>query len=240
MDKKALRLHIRCSTGPNGLGYCGKYTAREAYVDCIKTGRCDGVVHELEQFIVLAPYLRTISRITGLHPFSYRVAECYWYGNDLLKQCGSEAYEILLEEFTRQGVPHWLVQELSAHPPKQFFPTHVFQVLHVGVGRASGSVPFSLDSINNCILRPGIVRDITPDAVIVSGASLAITDEKYVLEEAEIRATCDPQLSPRVKQGDWVTIHWGMLATKLTYAQVNKYKQYMSIIMACIRPQSEM
>ncbi|MDO8515049.1 MAG: hypothetical protein Q7S14_00985, partial [bacterium] len=50
------------------------------------------------------------------------------------------------------GVPDWLVDDLKNHPPKKFIPTHLFQVLHVGVGRASGSVPFNQETINNCMV----------------------------------------------------------------------------------------
>ena len=41
-----------------------------------------------------------------------------------------------------------MIDELRESPPKKFIPTHLFQVLHVGVGKASGSVEFNLETIN--------------------------------------------------------------------------------------------
>jgi hypothetical protein len=152
MDVAALQLAAGFALGPNRLGYCGQDSAPARLKACIENGTCDHVEEELKKFIVLYPYLKTISQITGLDPFSYDVIESYWLGNDLLKQVKPKHYDLLLENFSRQGVPEWLLKELKGKRPKIFIPTHTFQVLHVGVGRASGSVPYNQKSINSCLI----------------------------------------------------------------------------------------
>lgn len=167
MDIRALQLEARFSLPPNSLGYCGKDSAAGKFKECIIKGKCKGVVEELKHFIVLYPYLETLAEITKLPIFSYEVIESYWIGNDLLEKAKPEHYDLLLKNFEKQGVPDFFVKELQQKPPKVFIPNHLFQVLHVGVGRASGAVPFNLQSINNCMIRWGnVIKLIDGKAVI--------------------------------------------------------------------------
>jgi len=219
MDPRAAKLNIRFSFSPNLLGYCGRETAEEKYLKCLKYGHCDSVQEELSHFIVLNPYLQTISRITGHSPFSYEVAESYWLGNALLNQVKNDHYSILLEEFAKQGVPQWLIEELRSKPPKRFIPTHLFQVLHIGVGKASGSVPFSLTSINSCMIRWGKVTSIDKGKVRVEISSLQDSSQHHILTHESISAHIHPDFSPRIKAGDLVTAHWGVVNAKLTKMQ---------------------
>jgi hypothetical protein len=152
MDIKALQLICRFAQTPNQKGYCGRESARERFEKCVKSGICEGVEEEIENFIVLNPYLETIAKLINKDKFSYAVAEAYIFGNDELKKIKNSGYVLLLENFSKQGVPDWLVADLKKHPPQKFIPTHLFQVLHVGVGRASGSVPFNQETINNCMV----------------------------------------------------------------------------------------
>jgi len=171
---KALQLCSCFALQPNSLGYCGRDSAPAKLSQCIIKGECDGVIEELEQFIVLNPYLQTISEITGHDPFSYEVIEAYWLGNDLLNQIKTQHYDLLVKNLADNGVPDFLIEEIQNKKPKQFIPIHLFNILHVGVGKASGSVPFNLDSINNCMVRWGKVRSMKQ---VVSGKG---SEQKYM------------------------------------------------------------
>ncbi|MBI3887979.1 hypothetical protein HY310_02830 [Candidatus Microgenomates bacterium] len=152
MDTKALQLACQFALPPNSLGYCGSKTGTSKLLKCKNSGVCDGVEEELKKFIVLYPYLKTIGEITKKDPFSYEVVEAYCLGNDLLSKVKNTDFKILLKNFKDQGVPDFLIKELKESPPKKFIPTHTFQVLFVGVGKASGSVPFNLETVNNCLI----------------------------------------------------------------------------------------
>jgi hypothetical protein len=152
LGNKALKLACQFALPPNSLGYCGSKTGTQKLKNCRDGKSCAGVEKELKKFIVLWPYLKTIAEITKKSPFDYEVVEAYCLGNDLLKKVELKHYSLLLKNFKKQGVPNWLVKELKNNPLKKFIPTHAFQVLFVGVGRASGSVPFNRNTVNKCLI----------------------------------------------------------------------------------------
>jgi hypothetical protein len=79
---------------------------------------------------------------------------------------------MLLRYFKKQGVPDFFIDELKMKQPEIFIPNHLFQVLHIGVGKASGVVPFNLKSINNCMIRWGKVKKISQNKATISLNSL--------------------------------------------------------------------
>lgn len=230
MYSKALRFESRFSLPPNSLGFCGDDTAAGKFKKCIIEGKCEGVEEEVKRFIVLHPYLKTIAQITKRPAFSYPVFESYWLGNDLLRKAKLQDYDFLLEMFLEQGVPDFFVDELRIKKPNRFIPTHLFQVLHVGVGRASGAVPFNLKSINDCMIRWGKVKELkSPSSAKATAGrqksplrqgfagqakialnSLKQVDNKYELCEKDEIIPFNNGLVKGVKEGDVVAVHWNM------------------------------
>lgn len=211
MNIKALQLLSTFSLPPNSLGYCGRDSAPEKFKKCVVEGECDEVEPEVGNFIVLNPYLKVLSDITGLDKYSYEVSEAYWIGNRELEKTKQEHYNLLLKYFSEQGVPIWLTDELLNKVPKKFIPTHLFQILHVGVGRASGAVPFNIENINNCMIRWGEVVTLEDNFATVQLNSLEGKDDKYKLVT---RKEIHPYLSklvPGIKRGDIAVVHWKQL-----------------------------
>lgn len=208
MDTKALQLESRFSLPPNSKGYCGKTTATTNFRKCIIEGQCDNVMEEVTHFITLHPYLRTLQDISGKNKFSYQVIESYWLGNDLLSKTTLKQYFLLLKYFSEQGVPDFLLDDLKKNQPKAFIPNHLFQVLHVGVGRASGAVPFTLESINNCMIRWGKVIKIANSTLRVNLHLLKMYATHYILSQRVEEVQFDPDLLPGVKTHDTVAVHW--------------------------------
>ncbi len=234
MSNDSLQLACRFSLPPNSLGYCGQNSAPEKFkkcvVDSVSAGDLQEVQQELEKFIVLNPYLETLATLTGKSKFSRQVIEAYWLGNDDLKKAKPEDYFLLLENFASQGVPPWFVDDLRLRPPKKFIPHHLFQVLHVGVGRASGSVPFDMSSINNCMIRWGKVTRIMGDTL---EADLTLLDGKISDGSANDKTFSSLKLSqkicqvvfllgflPNLKLGDVVAVHWGQAVKILSPKEV--------------------
>lgn len=216
MDIDALQLACRFALPPNSLGYCGQDSAPEKFKRCVISNECEGVEEEISKFIVFYPYLKTISEITNLPVFSYKVIESYCLGNELLRKVKSHHYEILLKNFAEQGVPDWLIQELRQKPPKLFIPHHLFQVLHVGVGRASGAVPFNTDTINQCMIRWGKVRKIAENEATIELNSLKETGQGYELTMSQETHPIIPEFVPDLRIGDTVAVHWKQVIKKLT------------------------
>lgn len=236
MDKKALILESRFSLPPNFLGYCGQKTAHENFKKCITAGDCTGVPREVTKFIVLYPYLKTLSSVTGLSKLSYPVVESYWFGNDKLSLAKNEHYDLLLDNFLRQGVPDFFVEELRAKKPTVFIPSHLFHVLHIGVGRASGAVPFNMDSINNCMIRWGKIIEITNNSALVDLHSLKTNKTCYVLFKHKEVIPIDHELTPGLKQNQTVAVHWKLIVKKLTSEETEKLDYWTKKVISIIKP----
>ena len=220
MDKKALQLLSRFSLPPNALGYCGKDSAPEKFKKCVLEGKCLGVEKEIKNFIVLNPYLKTLSEITGKSAFSYQVDEAYWLGNSLLKKARPKDYEILLRNFKKQGVPDWIIEELSEKSIEEFIPTHLFQILNAGVGRTSVKDPYSIKMMNNCMVRWGKVKKVLEDKIVVKLNSLNGSPGKYKLILIEEEVSLIPGFVSRIKAGDLVAVHWGLVVKKLNNREI--------------------
>ncbi len=138
-------------------------------------------------------------------------------GNDELKKVKQKDYFLLLDNFTRQGVPDFFIEELKAKKPKQFIPNHLFHVLFIGVGKASGAVPFNLNSINNCMIRWGKVQKLSKKEAIVNLNSLkAKGDKAYFLTKIRTSIPFNPKFTPDLKVGDLVAVHWNLIVKILT------------------------
>lgn len=236
MSREGLQLACRFSLPPNSLGYCGQNSAPEKFKKCVVDGVSGidqpEIQQELEKFIVLNPYLETLATITGKSKFSREVIEAYWLGNDELKKAKPKDYSLLLDNFSKQGVPSWFVDELRSRLPKKFIPHHLFQVLHVGVGRASGSVPFNLASVNNCMIRWGKVTRIMGDKLEADLTSLdgKIGDENVgdknvnslKLVQNPCQANFPPGFLPNLKIGDFVAVHWSQAVKILSPKEVTQ------------------
>lgn len=227
MKNEALQLESRFSLPPNSLGYCGKKTAAFKFKACIINGKCDGVKKEVEKFIVLHPYLELLSKISGLNKFSSKIIEGYWIGNDLLKKAKPKDYLLLLKYFQKQGVPDFFVEELKDKQPKNFIPNHLFQVLHIGVGRASGAVPFNLKTINNCMIRWGKIQSIAKNNAIVKLNSLTAKNKNsYKLKLINESVPFDKKIVPSLKKEDVVAVHWNMVVKILSENEIENLKYW--------------
>lgn len=235
-DTKALKLASLFSYSPNHKGYCGRSSAGDAFSRCITVGVCAGVPEELTHFIVLYPYLKTIGTLTGLSPFDYKVVEAYWIGNELLDKIPASAYQILLKEFKKQGVPPWLIDSLKGKQPKKFIPNHLFQVLHVGVGQASGSVPFDIGSINSCMIRWGKVVAVKESGKTeISIKQLAETNNIYKLITTKTAMLADASPFFKPKTGDFVAIHWGHVVKRLTQREAKNLTYWTEQTLASLQ-----
>jgi len=222
--KKALQLGSRFSFSPNALGYCGLQSAGKKLKECIEKDECKDVEKELKNFITLHPYLQVLEKIIGKPRFSYETTEAYWLGNDLLKRAKPKDYLLLLKYFGKQGVPDFFIKELEVKKPKFFIPNHLFQVLHVGVGKASSAVPFNIKSINNCMIRWGKVEKITGQKAIVKLNSLKKTKNKYSLIKLKETIGFKKWLTKDLKIGNVVAAHWGLVVKVLTKKEEGNLK----------------
>lgn len=235
MDLNALQLACRFALPPNSLGYCGRNSAPEKFKKCVIDGYCGEIEEELRRFIVLNPYLETLSKITKKPKFSRAVIEAYWLGSEELKKAKASDYHLLLDNFAKQGVPLNFVEELRLNLPKVFIPSHLFQILHVGVGKASGAVPFNLESINNCMIRWGKVKSIGTNTIKVNLYSLKKLANFYKLAQKDASANYIPRFLPNLQVGEIVAVHWNQAVKLLTPKEVEKLSFWTNEVLSSLK-----
>lgn len=221
MDVESLKLASMFAMKPNSLGFCGRDDASAKLYDCVVDGHCEDVQYELTKFIALYPYLRTISEITGDPIFSYEVVKAYWLGSDILKTVSPKDFDILLKNFLKQGIPKSFVETLGQNRPKEFIPFHLFQVLSIGVGKLSGAVPFNIKTINNCMVRWGMIKDINENQVTIDLNSLTYEGNKYDQVIRENIVAYDPKFVKQIGIGQNVAVHWNMIVKTLDANEVD-------------------
>jgi hypothetical protein len=219
MDTSALQLCSRFAYSPNQLGYCGQNSAHAAFSQCILNQNCQPVTKEIPKFKGLYPYLKTIAQVLDKDSLSYPVVEAYWLGNPSLKKFKPHHYQILIRNLRAQGLPDFFIKEISHRQPRTFIPLHLFNVLHVGVGRITGSVPFNLKSVNQCMVRWGQVTDIRPDSATINLHSLKRSSGRYRLYLQTETLPYDKKFLAHIKTGSTVAAHWNWIVKTLNSAE---------------------
>jgi len=220
MNRDALQLLSRFAFSPNQLGYCGLDSASQNFTKCVISGNCDHVTEEIPHFKGLNPYLKTIAQLTNLDIFDYQVIEAYWLGNELLSQFKPSDYDILIKNFQEQGLPEVFIEDVSSNKPNTFIPLHLFNILHIGVGKITGSVATTIDSINNCMIRWGEITKIENNNLTVDLNQIKIS-QQYDLETVTQSFDFLPEWLPDLKTGDTIAVHWKW-PTKILTTQETK------------------
>jgi len=103
----------------------------------------------------------------------------------------------------------------------------LFQVLHVGVGKASGAVLFNVKTINNCMIRWGKIQSFSQNTVVLNLNSLKPNGEnKYKLTILKETVSYNKEITGALKISDTVAVHWGMAIKKLTKIEEKKIKYW--------------
>ena len=203
----ALELAARFSFITNALRYCGPKEANEQFRRYFSTkGNAKEVRESLLRFEGLPPYLSAIAKKHGLGMFDGQVVEAYWLGNELLDGFTIDDLKAIVDGLVARGLPQPVGNRLKAEMPTGFVPHHNFNVFYVGVGRTTGSVPTTVQNMDNCRISSGKVAEVIGTNLIVATTTLAERDGKIIEEESTKTIAYLPELMPDVKKGDVVAI----------------------------------
>ncbi len=228
VQDKALELLASFSYITNKLNYCGPNGSYKELWKLLndKDYNKDKVINHFEKYEGLYIYLKKIAEKNKKTPFDYEVIESYWLGNNLLDNFSKKDHLDIIDSLVKRGLPEMYAQRLKKKLPEKMNPHHTFNVLFVGVGMTSGSVPTNIVTMNNCIVSIGQVLEIKENKLIIEKNPLQIRKGKLIFAEKEKKEIMNTFLSP--KKGYEIGIHWDhacRILTKREISNINTYTQ---------------
>lgn len=222
----AIELSARYSFITNKLRYCGPH---DSYLDFLKylkkpSDKNASIIKDrIKRFEGLWPYLELIAKKHGLDPFDYRVVESYWIGNDLLEDFDMEDLKEMIFALTKRGLPRSYAKKLADNIPEGMTPHHSFNVIYVGVGKVTGSVPTNINNMNNCLIRTGTVKEVKGLKATVEHTpySEKLVPSKPIVEEFDFL----PEYT-QIQKGDTVSIHWRFVVEKIKKCHYEALRLY--------------
>lgn len=223
----------RYSFGPNRLHYCGPDANHEmkAY---LKEGVSDpGLSLILKQFDTLSKYLRLIARSNNIaDTFDDRVVEAYWLGNELLESVEKRAlFDSLVDDHKlKKKIRLKDFDSLTSKIGQGAVPHHSFHVLNVWRRTGHLDREHTVESMDECRISWGKV-------LVIDGPIITVETEPLVLENSRLALGTPIQRKitrhletdtdiDLLKQGDNVTIHWGVPCEVITPEQSVILKKY--------------
>lgn len=214
---------------PNRLNYCGGDDNKALFDYCVVKQTDPGLVFVLQKFQAAYPYLKLIASSNRIpDPFDARVVEAYWIGNELLDGVDlAQFYNSLHERFARHLDPKTLGYLLSK-PPLGARPHHSFHVFDVH--SRIGSIEHSLDTMENCRIGWGRVRETGTVDFVVEHQPLVLEQGKLKLGELRdkrvMRQIDGADFISNCQVGDFISFHWNWACEVLSLKQVNNLERY--------------
>jgi hypothetical protein len=231
-DWSGLQLFARYAYPPNERGYCGP-DDHLALLEYRTAGVVDAGLAELAKaFHGPWPYLKLLAEKTGAGgPFSERIVEAYWVGNDLLEQVEVLDFGNTVEERFRHRVGRNWRQMTEAIPggiPHHSF--HVF-VIYPWVGLLTESDRGEpLEMLDQCRIRWGKVEAVEATTAIVNSQPLTWDGKRLELGaprlETVTMAVGGLGFGKPLRPGEWVSMHWSWICDRLTPRQLADLKRF--------------
>ena len=227
-----IELAARFSYITNSLRFCGPEEASGQFLGYIASSTsAESVKESLKKFEGLYPYLSVIAAKNKKEFTDYGVVEAYWIGNELLDNMDSEDIKSIIEKLMSRGLPKSIGHGLMKNLPDGMVPHHNFNVLYVGVGKTSGTVPTTIQNMDNCRISMGKVIGFSGDNLIVQTDILKSAGGKFLLQKNETKtAAYLKEMLPEVKMGDYVALHWGFACMALNGIQRKNLEHYTNKI----------
>jgi Family of unknown function (DUF6390) len=224
-SEKGAEMFARYAYAPNALGYCGPPLGAT-----LRDGAVDEVRSAATRFSGAWPYLRVLSRLTGIaDPLDYSLVESYWLGGGVGAELDPhDFFDALLAIIGPQAGRYW--SHLTADLAREAAANHCFHVFGVypwtrflgPKNRGLDEHPLSV--LDNCRITWGTVVSRDRDDVEVLCRKLVWDGQALALSEPSARLLdvwADGYSAvPDVAVGDEVAVHWGRLCGRLQPEQI--------------------
>lgn len=227
---------MRCSRyafGPNRLHYCGPDANSEIAAHITDNESDPALAKLLSQFQTMYPYLKKIAEANRIEsPFDVRVVEAYWIGNELLENVEKkDFYEHLIDDHKidkRIGKKSFAY--VADKIGKGAVPHHSFHVLDIWKRTGHVARPHTLESMASCIISWGTVKkadgmflEVETEPLVYEAGTLALGAPTVQKIARGLGAPIDID---EAKEGDIITMHWGVPCEVITKANADALKKY--------------
>jgi hypothetical protein len=215
---------------PNALGYCGPDDAASVLGYAAAGVGDAGLVALARQFAGAWPYLTLIAGSNGrADPLDAAVVEAYWLGNPLLERVSPGLFAAHLEDRFRRRIGHSFgdLAALAIRGGRAHHNFHVFAVYPwVGLLRAGRSAE-PMRVLDSCRIRWGRVLGVHEGLVDVESQPLRWNGRELLLGAPRVeRATAVGPLTPGLRAGDMVSLHWDWVCDVLDARQLAALRGY--------------
>lgn len=231
-ELSGLQMFARYAYPPNERGYCGP-NDHQALLEYRTSGLVDTGLKELAAaFTGPWPYLKLMAEKTGAGgPFSQKVVEAYWVGNELLDQVGTIDFGNTVEAtFKPRSGSNWMdmAEAIPGGLPHHSF--HVF-VTYPWVGLLNESHRGEpLRILDQCRIRWGRVETVHGDTAVVTSRPLTWDGRRLDLgpprPETVTVAADGLGMTESLRPGEWVSMHWSWICDRLDSRQLADLEHY--------------
>lgn len=236
MHQAGLSLCSRFAYPPNSFSLCGPDKQKDLkwYTT---SGKIDkGTPEILSKFTTLFPYLTLIAYENNIRdPFSVKVVEAYWLGNNLLNIVRKQKYIHALSENIelRKKLKRKNLESVFQKVIQGGLPHHSYHVLNIYKRTGHLDINHTVETMDACIINWGKIVKVNIGSLVIQTKPLRIMGKQLAFDKPIMRkiiAQGNNDLSfSKLKVGDFVSYHWGYFCQKLTKLQLNNLIYYTSL-----------
>ena len=182
----------------------------------------------LKEFKGAYPYYQLIARSNKIkNPLYVKVVEAYWIGNELLDKVKTADFKkMILNSFVPLGkISRKKADDLS----KNSLAYHNFHVLFLG--SVTGRAKLEGKLLDVCRVSWGRVKNISRETLTVEYKPIVIRRKPTLAGSVSKKIKWNKNILPKVKTGDWVSIHWNTAIQILGAKEITDIEKYTNRIL---------
>jgi hypothetical protein len=236
MNPDGLLLCSRYAYPPNSLSLCGPEKQKDLKWYTMQGKTDTGTREILSAFSTLYPYLSFIAYENNIKdPFEIPVIEAYWLGNHLLSNIPLSGFSRHLKDNLKlkKKITPAKLSSLLEKLPIGGLPNHAFHVLNIYKRTGHLDISHSTETMDACIINYGKIEKTLPGYLIINTKPLRMINDKLQFDKPIKRKISlifeKHSLQLKIKNGDWVSYHWGMFCQKLNSHQLKNLIYYNNL-----------